>query len=180
MSHKKHHEGVAIIPTLWAPWRLDYIKSVADGPTECFLCDNAKQPDRDREHLVLHRGAFGMLLMNKYPYVNGHLLVASYLHGSDLLHLPTDVRAELLELVALGQQLLTQVVNPQGFNVGINQGRCAGAGVPGHLHLHIVPRWNGDVNFMSVVGGVRVIPQAVEVTYAALWAEMEKLNAKGG
>ena len=160
--------------TLWAPWRLDYIKSVTGQSAECFLCDLAQHPEKDSANFVVRRSQFGMLLMNRYPYVNGHLLAAPYRHTPDLPELSAEERADIFELAILGQQLLTKAMNPQGFNIGINIGRCAGAGVPGHVHTHVVPRWNGDVNFMSVVGQVRVIPQAVEEAYRQIMEQLEK------
>jgi ATP adenylyltransferase len=164
--------------TLWAPWRLEYIKSVTAHSAECFLCDLAQHPEKDAAHFVVRRSTFGMLLMNRYPYVNGHLLAAPYRHTPDLPELSPEERADIFELAVLGQQLLTQAMNPQGFNIGINIGRCAGAGVPGHVHTHIVPRWNGDVNFMSVVGQVRVIPQAVEEAYRQIMEQIAKQQTK--
>lgn len=155
---------------LWAPWRLEYIKSVSDGPQECFLCAASRQPEQDAGRFVLARSAHCLLLLNKYPYVNGHLLVAPYRHAAELGLLTPEERGEMMELIVHGQSLLSRAMNPQGFNVGLNLGRCAGAGVPGHVHAHVVPRWNGDVNFMSVVGQVRVLPQSVEEAYRQLAA----------
>ncbi len=163
-------------PNLWAPWRIDYLQDLGSatppgqtaGPQGCFLCA-AGEPDLDAEaqtdRLVLHRDAHGTLLLNRYPYTNGHLLVAPHAHVPELSDLSREDRAGLMELCELGTRLLKQVVNPQGVNVGVNLGRAAGAGVPGHLHWHLVPRWTGDTNFMDVVGGVRVIPQALDASY---------------
>jgi len=159
---------------LWAPWRLDYIKTVADGPKECFLCNCSKAPEQDAAHLVLRRTPTCLLMMNRYPYVNGHLLVAPYRHVPQLGDLEPQERADIMELLVQGQGLLDQVMNPQGYNIGINIGRCAGAGVPGHVHAHVVPRWSGDINFMSVVGNVRIIPQALEETFRGLQAVATK------
>ncbi len=161
---------------LWAPWRLDYIRGVSDGGDNCFLCELARNPEKDAANHVLLRSAMGLLLLNRYPYVNGHLLIAPYRHAADLGDLGPDERAAMLELAVYGQRLLTGTMNPQGFNIGINVGRCAGAGVPGHVHVHVVPRWNGDVNFMSVVGRVRVIPQALEEAFDQLAAEHARLS----
>ncbi len=160
---------------LWAPWRLDYIRQVCVGGDGCFLCAFAQQPDQDATHFVVARNTFAMLLMNRYPYVNGHLLVAPYRHAGELAELTAEERAAMLEWAVYGQRLLSQAMNPQGFNIGINVGRCAGAGVPDHIHIHVVPRWNGDVNFMSTVGQVRVIPQALEEAFAQLAAEHKRL-----
>ncbi len=160
---------------LWAPWRLDYIRAVACGNGGCFLCRYAAAPELDAANLVIARSAGGMLVMNKFPYVNGHLLVAPYRHAADLCDLTAAERAEMMELAAHSQRLLMGTMNPQGYNIGVNQGRCAGAGLPGHVHMHVVPRWNGDVNFMSVVGQVRVIPQALEQAYSQISEEHKRI-----
>ncbi len=141
----------------------------------CFFCDHLAQtqgrPQGDevcKKHLVLLQDERGALMLNRYPYCNGHLLVARPEHVPDLSGYTQAQRAGLMELVALGERLLKEAYNAQGVNVGINIGRAAGAGVPGHLHIHVVPRWAGDVNFMEVVGQVKVIPQALEKSYALL------------
>jgi ATP adenylyltransferase len=153
---------------LYAPWRLDYIKNVADGPKGCFLCAAATAPEDDAKNHVITRGTHAFLMVNRYPYVNGHLLAAPYRHAADMLDLSADERAEMVELLVHGEKLLRRTVNPQGFNLGINLGKCAGAGVPDHIHSHIVPRWNGDTNFMAAVANIRVIPQSVEETFKML------------
>lgn len=166
-------------PNLWAPWRIDYLQDLGGekppgqtaGAQGCFLCaagEAGLNDDQQQDRLVLHRDAHGTLLLNRYPYTNGHLLVAPHAHVPELSDLSKEDRAGLIELCELGTRLLKQVVNPQGINVGVNFGRAAGAGVPGHLHWHIVPRWTGDTNFMDVVGGVRVIPQALDASYRML------------
>lgn len=154
--------------SIWAPWRLEYIKSVTADKPGCFLCEAAREPENDRCHLVVARTASALLMLNRYPYVNGHLLVAPYAHVAQLEDLPSEHRADMLELALHGQHLLENAMNPQGFNIGFNIGRCAGAGLPGHIHMHIVPRWNGDINFMTTVGQVRVIPQAIDAAYEQL------------
>ena len=161
---------------LWAPWRLDYIRTVACGSSDCFLCRYASEPEQDAANLVIARSPNGMLVMNKFPYVNGHLLIAPYRHAGDLCDLTPAERAEMMELAVHSQRLLMGTMNPQGFNTGINQGRCAGAGLPGHVHMHVVPRWNGDINFMSVVGQVRVIPQALEQAYSQIAGEHRRIT----
>ena len=166
---------------LWAPWRLDYLRSVVDpssGPEPkpgCFLCDAGAlpvgrppaHPDAAR-HFVLLRDERGLIMLNRYPYTNHHLLVAGAGHRATLAdHSPSE-RAGLMELIALGERLLQRAVQCQGMNIGINVGKAAGAGVPGHLHVHLVPRWAGDVNYMTTIGQVRVIPQALESSYGQL------------
>jgi len=161
---------------LWAPWRMEYIRGLTAEPSgeaagPCFLCDAGRCVSGGEEasqRLVLLSDDRGVLLLNRFPYTSGHLLVAPREHGGDLAELTAAKRAGLMELAALGQVLLTQAIHPQGFNLGMNQGRCAGAGVPGHLHMHVVPRWNGDTNFIHVCGNIRVVPQALEESFAAL------------
>ncbi|HEX7009492.1 MAG TPA: HIT domain-containing protein [Phycisphaeraceae bacterium] len=160
---------------LWAPWRIGYIQGLAQaaGPAKdqangCFLCEAARvglSEEEQAQRLVLLRDDRGILLLNRYPYTNGHLLAAPLEHLPELSDLTADQRSGLIELAELGTRLLKAAVNPQGVNLGMNIGRCAGAGVPGHVHLHVVPRWGGDVNFMDVVAGVRIIPQALEESY---------------
>ncbi len=162
--------------TLYAPWRLDYIKEVADGPKECFLCAASKTPEQDEANLVLARSANCLLMLNRYPYVNGHLMVAPYRHAATPVECTPEERAEMMELLVLGQQSLELAMNPQGFNWGVNIGKCSGAGVPGHVHAHIVPRWNGDINFISIIGNVRIIPQAIEEAYKQLREAVSKLR----
>ncbi|MEQ8769043.1 MAG: HIT domain-containing protein [Phycisphaerales bacterium] len=168
-------EPTAKPTALWAPWRLSYLESLpetdasSDAP---FLTDYWAHPERDKAHGVIVRTDLGMIMLNKYPYANGHLLVALGEGRPRLLDYDADQRAALWSLVELGMDLMERTLEPQGVNVGINQGRAAGAGVPSHLHVHLVPRWGGDVNFMSVVGGVRVIGAALEQMaerYAMAW-----------
>ncbi|MCP3904627.1 MAG: HIT domain-containing protein [Planctomycetes bacterium] len=157
---------------LWAPWRMAYIRDLARktethdgdrGPTASnFLAAYWLQPEKDREHHVVHRDEHGMLLLNRYPYANGHLLAALGEARASLLDYDPAQRAALWRLVERGMDLMERALNPQGVNVGINQGEAGGAGVPEHLHVHIVPRWSADTNFITVIGEVRVIPDALE------------------
>ena len=142
---------------LWAPWRLEYIQSVDEQPG-CFLCA-AAESDADETHLVVHRGELAFVVLNKFPYATGHLLVAPYRHGLNFPDLDGALALELHRLGAEGLAALRGVYNPEGFNLGWNIGRIAGAGVPDHGHLHVVPRWGGDTNFMPVLGDVRVMPE---------------------
>lgn len=169
---------------LWAPWRMDYIQQLGEsgedaGCHRCFLCDAGQcEPESDeaRRRLVLLRDHRGLLILNRYPYTNGHLMAACLDHVGDLVGLSSEQRGGLFELTALGQRLLEVAINPQGFNMGINIGRCAGAGLPGHVHMHIVPRWGGDTNFIHLFGQVRVIPQALEHSYEHLAETLKRLN----
>lgn len=150
---------------LWAPWRIDYIRSEKDG--DCFLCRMFKEQN-DRETLLLYRGKTCAVVMNRYPYNSGHLMIAPCRHiaGPDALS-PEEI-LELTALTNLAVNVLKTAMNPQGFNIGINLGESAGAGLKDHLHQHIVPRWTGDTNFMPVLGGPRVMPEALATTYDLL------------
>ena len=152
---------------LWAPWRMEYIRA-SNGPANpdaCFLCDYAAAPDSDGRNHVLWRTSGCLTLFNGFPYSNGHLLVAPLQHAALLHDLADDVLLELMHQTRDAQRLLAETTSAQGFNVGLNFGRCAGAGLPGHLHVHIVPRWPGDTNYMTTVSGVRVIPEDLRETY---------------
>ena len=142
---------------------------------ECFLCRIIREGVRkDAENLVIHRVKSCILLMNRYPYNGGHLLVAPFRHEGTLCALSPEELREMMALTCLGERLLERVAKPQGFNVGINQGSAAGAGLQDHLHMHVVPRWEGDTNFMPVLGSVRVMPQALEEMHAALRTALAK------
>lgn len=171
---------------LWAPWRLGYIKGseVSPPPPEparwidgadrsCFLCRAAADPaseDDDRVLLVVRRDKHCVAVMNRYPYSNGHVLVAPRRHVATLADLSDDEHLGCMRLVTEVTQVLGQRVNAQGFNVGLNLGEIAGAGVPGHLHWHVVPRWTGDHNFMPTLAGVRVLPQSLDAAWELLSA----------
>jgi ATP adenylyltransferase len=154
---------------LWAPWRMEYINGLGEDQG-CFLCRYRDEVGKDSENLVLWRTERTLVVMNRFPYNGGHLLVAPLGHVASLRELDEAGLAGLLAGVRDGQDVLTSVLKPQGFNVGINLGRCAGAGLPGHLHVHVVPRWEGDTNFMTVLGDIRVIPQALQALYEQLRA----------
>src|SRR5262245_42974627 len=146
---------------LWAPWRLEYIQS-ADEQEGCVFC-HARDGD-DEDGLVAHRGRTAFVLLNKFPYSSGHLMVAPYRHVGELGDLTDEEALEIHRLASQGMGALAQTYGPQGFNAGWNLGRMAGAGVVDHVHLHVVPRWAGDTNFMPVLGDVKVIPEALEAT----------------
>ncbi len=149
---------------LWAPWRLEYINALNDEaePKGCFLCRYAQNPADDTRNYVIWRGERCFTLFNRFPYSNGHLMIAPYAHAKLLHELKEADLTELMCQVRDAQRLLRETTNAQGFNVGMNFGHCAGAGLPDHLHVHIVPRWEGDTNFMAVVGDTRVIPQSID------------------
>lgn len=149
---------------LWAPWRLAYVKAASgDEPDGCVFC--LKADADDRAELVVHRGTTCFAMLNLYPYANGHLMIAPYRHVGTPGELDPAERAELWELFDQALGVLDRTMAPHGANAGLNLGRVAGAGVPGHLHLHVVPRWNGDTNFMPVLADVRVIPQHLDETW---------------
>lgn len=160
--------------TLWAPWRMTYILD-EDKPKGCIFC--LAQDGVGADDLVLAVGETCLVMMNKYPYNNGHLLVAPRRHLPDMEGLSRRELADLMSAVHLATKVLKEVMNPEGFNVGLNLGRVAGAGVAEHLHFHVVPRWNGDTNFMTVFGEVRVIPEHIRATHRKLrpfFKSMEK------
>jgi ATP adenylyltransferase len=155
---------------LWAPWRLEYIESADDDPG-CLFC-RAAEAGGDDEKLVVHRGRAAIALLNKYPYSSGHLLVAPVRHAGDFAELSDDEALEIHRLAGRGIGALAEAYGPQGFNVGWNLGRIAGAGVVDHVHLHVVPRWAGDTNFMPVLADVKVMPEHLAETrrrLAAAW-----------
>lgn len=157
---------------LWAPWRMTYITS-PKNENSCVFCDAQTQPDCP-ENLIVFRGESAFVILNRYPYTNGHLMVLPNAHTAALDSLPAETRAEIMELTSKATTVLTQIYQPEGFNVGINIGDAAGAGIAPHIHVHIVPRWSGDTNFMSAVGGTRVIPEDLEVTWHLVrdaWSE---------
>jgi ATP adenylyltransferase len=156
-------------PPLFAPWRLPYIKSL--GKDEgCFLCDAAAATtaEKKRELMVLWGTDHSIVMINRFPYANGHLLIAPRAHKCDLEELSDAEQLDLSVQTIAAVRLLKRAVSAQGFNIGINLGKVAGAGLPGHVHQHVVPRWGGDTNFMSVVGETRVVPQALSQLYEEL------------
>jgi len=154
---------------LWAPWRMEFIRTAGEEQ-ECFLCQAAQQPT-DEETLVVRRNERCFCLLNRYPYNNGHLLIAPYRHAGDLQELTDDELLCALRLLREAQRTLNQVLRAHGYNIGANLGRSAGAGLAEHFHLHIVPRWIGDTNFMPIIGEAKVIPQALAELGRQLRAE---------
>ncbi len=153
---------------LWSTWRYQYVSAGAkrDG---CLFCEMAAlDAARDRERLILHRARFNFVLLNLFPYTTGHVMVAPYAHAANLTDLDAPVLGEMMELARDAQAALRASYNPEGYNLGMNLGKCAGAGVADHLHLHFLPRWNGDTNFMSVIGETRVLPEDLATTYEKL------------
>jgi len=163
-------ELIGTMETMWAPWRMEYILN--DKQDGCVFCDALNKTD----DLTLYKGTDTMVIMNKYPYINGHLLVAPIKHLSTLDQLSRYEMGILLATVERSVGILKQVMNPDGFNVGLNLGKVAGAGVEEHLHFHIVPRWFGDTNALTVFAEVRVIPEHIQTTYANLKPHFAALN----
>jgi ATP adenylyltransferase len=152
---------------LWAPWRIEYLEKDDDTPG-CIFCEKPRE-NRDRENLIVHRAKEAYVIMNRYPYNNGHLLIVPYEHTGELKSLERKQILELFTLLQQSQAVLDRVMRPQGYNIGMNLGRLAGAGIDQHLHFHLVPRWGGDTNFMPVVGHTKVISEGLDQTW-------EKLN----
>jgi ATP adenylyltransferase len=150
---------------LWAPWRLDYIKG--PKPDECIFCAAIEAHD-DAERYVVARGERCFVMLNAYPYNNGHLMISPYEHVASIEELPDETLLELMRLTQRSLGALREAYSPEGFNLGINQGKIAGAGFDDHVHLHVVPRWGADTNFMPVIGSTRVLPQSLEDSYATL------------
>ena len=153
---------------IWAPWRLAYVKDASkDKESECIFCAALDAGDDDA-NLIVHRGERSFVILNKFPYTNGHLMVAPYEHLAQLQQIDPETIAEMMDLAQRGMNALETSYSPHGYNVGFNQGRVAGAGVEHHIHMHVVPRWGGDTNFMPVLGDTRVMPQSLEESFAAL------------
>jgi ATP adenylyltransferase len=150
---------------IWAPWRLEYVKDASkDNESECVFCAALAAGD-DEASLIVHRGDRCFVILNKFPYTNGHLMVAPYEHVAALQELNAETVAELMALAQRGMAALETSYSPHGYNVGCNQGRVAGAGVEHHIHMHVVPRWGGDTNFMPVLGDTRVMNQTLADSY---------------
>jgi ATP adenylyltransferase len=165
---------------LWAPWRLQYIES-ADKAEGCIFCTfPAAGEARDSEHLIVTRGEHAYVILNAFPYSNGHLMVVPFRHTSRLEDYTDAEMLEVMKLTRLSLALLRIAFKPDGFNLGVNMGRVAGAGIADHLHWHIVPRWNGDTNFMPVMADVRVIPESLPAVHARLRAALPQAMAEKG
>jgi ATP adenylyltransferase len=159
---------------LWSPWRLKYVAGASSGDVPCIFCEASAPRPHD---LVLIRGRFCYAILNLYPYNNGHLMVAPSRHVASFATTTRDERDELMRLTRHAEMALTEAYTPQGINIGVNIGRPAGAGVLDHLHVHLVPRWNGDTNFMTIVGNTRVLPEELSQTAARLRPIFTRLAA---
>lgn len=157
---------------IWAPWRVEYI--LGKKSEKCIFCRGYSKDDK--KELVLYRGDFAAVMMNKFPYNNGHLLVYPWRHTSALEDMEKDEAMEIFKLIKKSVAILKKEMNPGGFNIGMNLGKEAGAGIEEHLHFHIVPRWNGDTNFMPVLGEVRVMSEHLQATYDKLYPYFQRLK----
>ncbi len=151
---------------LWTPWRFTYLSNVDKEPA-CILCGLLER-DNDREALIVHRGQHNYVVLNAYPYTSGHSMIVPYEHVDQLQKLPEAAATEMMDIARRMERVLREVYQPDGVNLGMNIGRAAGAGVDSHIHMHILPRWLGDSNFMTVVGEARILPELLEITYERL------------
>jgi len=154
---------------LWSPWRSEYIASAGDAdPSICVFCKLRDEAENDAANFVLHRAAHNFIVLNRYPYISGHLLIVPYEHVGELDAAAKATTDELMDLTKRSQTVLREVYRPDGFNIGMNLGRAAGAGIADHIHIHILPRWAGDTNFMASVAEARVLPEDLATTYKKL------------
>jgi len=163
---------------LWAPWRMPYIEQ-GEKTEGCLFCavSAAESPEDLARNFVLFKGKTAFIMLNAYPYNPGHLMIAPYKHTADMYDLEDEELLELSHLIRYSLRLLTESMHPEGFNVGVNLGRTAGAGIADHVHWHIVPRWDGDTNFMPVIAGTKVLPESLQATYDKLRKKIEELGA---
>jgi ATP adenylyltransferase len=166
---------------LWAPWRLQYVQATDSSNEGCVFClnpDPSSGPE-DESRMVLHRGEHCFVILNIFPYNNGHLMIAPYRHTGDFCSLTRDEKLEIMDMLSSWTDILKRVMHCQGFNIGVNVGRVAGAGIADHIHFHVVPRWDGDTNFMPVVGAVKVMPQSLKDCYDTLKKEKRECFNEG-
>lgn len=161
---------------LWAPWRYTYLEEPSRPGSGCLFVELPARTD-DRKNLILHRGKSAFVMLNAYPYSNGHLMIAPYQHTAELAELSDEALLEINQLLAKCVAWLRDAYHPQGFNIGVNLGHVAGAGIPDHVHWHIVPRWAGDTNFMTSIGDTRVLPESLADAYDRLAAIVAKDSA---
>jgi ATP adenylyltransferase len=157
---------------LWSPWRYRYVSTASPG-NACVFC-RVLEEKKDEANYILLRAEHNFLLLNLYPYTSGHLMIAPYKHVATLGEADLQTRTEMMELTARAETALRALYKPGGMNIGMNLGECAGAGVAGHIHMHVLPRWTGDASFMSVVGETRVLPEELETTYKRLTGELNR------
>lgn len=178
MSKAGEENGVSGFEKLWAPWRMRYIEGIGGAEQGCIFCLKPRESE-DEKNYIVHRGETCYIIMNIFPYNNGHLMVVPYLHTSRFAELDAATRLELMDLAGLAMGAIGNTMRPDGFNTGMNLGRTAGAGIADHLHLHIVPRWNGDTNFMPVIGNTKVISEALEDSYRKIRTAVAEAAGNG-
>lgn len=180
----RHHRGIGIVlDRIWAPWRAQYIREGTGSPPPtdgCFLCRALASHGSDRENFLVLRGPHSVVMLNRYPYNNGHLLVAPRLHKGTLGEFEDQDLVEPIQVARRMTLILDRMLRPQGYNIGLNQGKAAGAGLPGHLHWHIVPRWDGDTNFMPILGQTKVIVESLSEFYDRLIEELTRDASSSG
>lgn len=159
---------------LWAPWRMEYILEAQESEGGCIFCEKPKEND-DEKNLILHRSQRCFVILNKYPYNNGHLMIVPYVHESDFTKISTEIAIDMHLMIRQSILTMQNTIKPHGLNIGINLGRTAGAGIDEHMHYHIVPRWNGDTNFMPVISETKVVSEALHETWEKLSSEFKKL-----
>ncbi len=152
---------------LHAPWRMEYIENAGAPSPGCIFCSMPRD-NKDRDNLIIHRSQYNFVILNAFPYNNGHLMVIPYQHTANLADLSAVSMMEMMQLTDIATRAMTLCMHPDGFNIGMNLGRAAGAGIAEHLHMHVVPRWNGDTNFMPVLGNTRVIPESLDKSWQKL------------
>ncbi len=157
---------------LWAPWRSTYVKEKRD-PEVCIFCA-AAQADAGQDTLIVFRGQHNFVILNRYPYTSGHLMIAPYQHASRLSQIDAAIAAEMMHLAKQAEQALQGAYHPDGFNIGMNLGQAAGAGIEDHIHLHVLPRWMGDANFMTTVGNTRVLPEDLKTSFEKIKEKFER------
>lgn len=160
---------------LWAPWRMEYIISTQEEDEGCIFCEKPKETT-DKENLIVYRSELSFVIMNKYPYNNGHVMVVPYDHECDYIKLSEKVLLDMQRLLQLSIKALNETMHPHGINIGINLGRSAGAGIDEHLHYHLVPRWNGDTNFMPILTGTKVVSESLKESWEKLHTAFIKLK----
>lgn len=163
---------------LWAPWRMEYILNEIDKHDTCIFCDFPKL-NEDEKYMIVYRSTKSYVILNKYPYNNGHLLVVPYQHTGDILNLDDETLLDIQQTIRKTVQVMKNILSPHGFNIGLNMGRTAGAGIDEHIHYHIVPRWDGDTNFMPVISGTKVVSESLEASRKKFAAEFKKLFGNG-
>jgi ATP adenylyltransferase len=167
-----------IMKRLWAPWRMEYILAAQEDEDGCLFCEKPQEKN-DEVNLIVHRSQKCFVMLNRYPYNNGHLMVIPYLHECDLTKLSDEILLNMQHTLNLCIKALTESIHPHGINVGINLGRTAGAGIEEHLHYHLVPRWNGDTNFMPVLSDTKVVSEALDQTWKKLKKAFTELIERG-